>query len=524
MNNGLLWRGVLIVGAAAAAIFAVSPPKEKINLGLDLQGGIHLVLQVQTADALRSETDKDMERLRQEAVEGGIASAQTRRTGDSTFRVAGVAVEKEAVIAKAAQDFLPGWSWRRDGDELEFEMEAPHAKQLAEMAVSQALQTIRNRVDEFGVAEPTIARQGLDSDRIVVQLPGVDDPERVKRLIRNTAFLEFRLVDYPPSGGGAPSREAVVQHYGGNLPETVEIMASDTRDRLGRLTGQEFYAVEKKRVITGRDLRSASPGNDEFQRPAVNFTLTADGGRIFGEVTAANVGRPLAIVLDNKVISAPNINSRITDAGIIQGRFTQQEVQDMVTVLRSGSLPAGIVYLEDRTVGPSLGADSIASGIKAGLAGAILVVLTMLIVYLGAGLKSIAMLAVNILLIFGGLGYFGATLTLPGIAGIVLTVGMAVDASVLIFERIREELRAGKTVKAAIDAGFGNALSSILDANITTLISALFLFQFGTGPVRGFAVTLSIGILGTLFAMVFGSRWLFDLTLARAQRVEKISI
>lgn len=523
MSN-LTWRGLLVLGAAALAVFVAYPPQEKINLGLDLQGGIHLVLQVETVDALKAETDKDMERLRQELADKGVKTT-TERTGDSTFAVSGVSLEQEPVVAKAAQDFLVGWDWRRDDDVLAFAMDTAHAKQLTEMAINQALQTIRNRIDEFGVAEPVIARQGMDSNRIVVQLPGVDDPERVKRLIKNTAFLEFRLTDFPRNGGaGVPSREAVLANYGGQLPATVEILSEDTRDRQGRLTGQAFYAVEKKRVITGRDLRSASPGSGQFNQPIVQFSLTPDGAKLFGDATGANVGRGLAIILDGKVMSAPVINSRISDSGIIEGRFTQQEVQDLVTVLRSGALPAGITYLEDRTVGPSLGADSIRSGLRAGLVGALLVMLCMLVVYMGAGVVSLVMLAVNICLVFGGLAYFGATLTLPGIAGIVLTVGMAVDASVLIFERIREEMDAGRTVKAAVEAGFGNALSSIVDANVTTLIAALFLFQFGTGPVRGFAVTLSIGILGTLFAMVFGARWLFDLKLARNPRVEKLSI
>lgn len=522
--NSLTWRGVLIVGAVALALWAAYPPKEKINLGLDLQGGIHLVLQVEVVDALRAETDKDMERLRQEATEKGLIGLETERTGDSAFVLRGVEVEDEPVIAKAAADYLPGWDWRRVNADLRFEMTATQVRNLEEMAISQALQTIRNRIDEFGVAEPVIARQGLDSNRIVVQLPGVDDPERVKRLIKNTAFLEFRLVDYPPGGGGVSSREDVLEHYGGTLPSTVEIFTEDTRDRQGRLTGQSFYALEKKRVITGRDLRSASPGTGKFNQPVVQFTLTPDGGRLFGDATGANIGRGLAIVLDGKVMSSPRINAKITDSGIIEGRFTQQEVQDLVTVLRSGALPAAITYLEDRTVGPSLGADSVRSGLRAGLVGSVLVLLTMLVVYRGSGVNAILMLAVNILLIFGALAYFGATLTLPGIAGIVLTLGMAVDASVLILERVREELRAGRTVKAAIEAGYGNALSAIMDGNITTLIAALFLFQFGTGPVRGFAVTLTIGVLGTLFAMVFGSRWLIDLRLARNPQIEKLSI
>ena len=522
--NSLTWRGVLIAGVVVLCVWRIYPPKENIHLGLDLQGGIHLVLRVQTEDALRSETDKDMERLRQEAVDKGQPATTTRRTSDTEFVVAGVPIASDPVIAKAAADYLPGWDWKRDGETLAFSMTSQNVKTLKDMAVNQALQTIRNRVDEFGVAEPVITRQGMDSDRIVVQLPGVDDPERVKRLIRNTAFLEFRLVDYPPSGGGASRQEELLEHYGGTLSDTVEIMAEDTRDRQGRITGQQFFAVEKKRVITGRDLKAAHSGSGQFNQPVVNFSLTAEGAKMFGAATGANIGRGLAIILDGKVMSAPRINAKITDEGIIEGRFTSQEVQDLVTVLRSGALPAGITYLEDRTGGPSLGADSIRKGLQSAVVGALGVVLMMLVIYRLSGLNAIIMMTVNILVVFGGLAYFGATLTLPGIAGIVLTVGMAVDASVLAFERIKEELRFGKTVKSAIEAGFSRAMAAIIDTHLTTLISAMFLFQFGTGPVRGFAVALSIGIVGTLFSMVFGSRWLFDLTVLRRERVDKLSI
>ncbi|MGB6335276.1 MAG: protein translocase subunit SecD, partial [Thermoanaerobaculia bacterium] len=287
---------------------------------------------------------------------------------------------------------------------------------------------------------------------------------------------------------------------------------------------QQFYLVEKRPVITGRDLKNARPGLGEFNQPVVNFYLTFEGGKLFAEATAANVGRGLAIVLDGKVASAPNIRSRIGDSGIIEGSFTRQEVEDLSTVLRSGALPAGITYLEERTVGPALGQDSIEAGLKAGLIGLALVVVIMLVVYKGTGINAVVALILDIVILFGALAYFRATLTLPGIAGIVLTIGMAVDANVLIFERIREELRHGRTVKSAIDAGFGKALSSVMDANITTLIAALFLFQFGTGPIRGFAVTLSIGILASLFTAIFVSRWIFDLVLAGRKRVDRISI
>jgi preprotein translocase subunit SecD len=277
-------------------------------------------------------------------------------------------------------------------------------------------------------------------------------------------------------------------------------------------------------VITGRDLKSARPGPGQFNEPVVLFTLTPEGGRLFGEVTGANVGRGLAIVLDGRVVSAPVLESRITDEGQIRGTFTPQEVEDLSMVLRSGALPAGITYLEERTVGPSLGRDSIRQGLRAGAIGMALVIIVMLVVYRRAGINALVVLVLDMVMLFGALAYFGATLTLPGIAGIVLTIGMAVDANVLIFERIKEELKAGRTVRSAIDAGFGKALSSILDGNITTLIAALFLFQFGTGPIRGFAVTLSIGILASVFNAVIVSRWMFDLRLARRERVERLSI
>ena len=315
-------------------------------------------------------------------------------------------------------------------------------------------------------------------------------------------------------------------------PETVAdlrargaaLFEGDVTDREGRTIGTNYYAVERRAAVTGRDLKNARPSLGQFNQPVVNFTFTADGAERFGKLTGANINRGLAIVLDGRVVSAPVIESRITDSGVIRGSFTQREVEDLSLVLRSGALPAGIEYLEERTVGPSLGRDSIEQGLRAGLIGFTLVILLMLVVYKLTGVNAVIALALNVVLVFGALSYLGATLTLPGIAGIILTIGMAVDANVLVFERIREELHAGRTVKSAIDAGFAKALSSILDANATTLIAALFLFQFGTGPIRGFAVTLSIGILASVFTAVIVSRWIFDLVLTRKKRVEKMSI
>ncbi len=531
MNRSLLWRGLLIAAVTALALLYSVPPKEKIKRGLDLQGGMHLVLQVKSDDAVRAETEKDMELLRREAAGKNLAGTAVRRVGDTIFEATGVPSDRDSVIDEIYQDFFatgpgnsPRWDKSRQGDKLVFTMTDANRADIRNQAVEQALQTINNRVDAFGVAEHQIARQP-GSDRIIVQLPGVEDPDRVKDLIKNTAFLEFRLVDATGGGNPAPSREAMLSVFGGNLPESVEILPEVRYDSQGREAGEVFWALEKRQVITGRDLRTARVGGDEFQRPAVHFELSADGARIFGKVTSESIGRKLAVVLDGKVQSAATIQSRITDRGQITGIASQEEVQDLVLTLRSGALPAGIEYLEERTVGASLGADSVRRGIQAGLVATALTILAMFIVYSLTGFNAVAALALNVVLLFGALGLFGATVTLPGIAGIVLTIGMAFDANVLVFERIREELKAGRSVRSAIDAGFGKAMSSIVDSNITTLIAALFLFQFGTGPVRGFAVTLSVGILATLFAGVFFSRWLFDALAERRTKSDgKMSI
>ncbi len=524
MKRKLMVRLILVLLPVVGAAFFAYPLSETINLGLDLRGGIHLVLEVKVEDALGAETDRDLDSFLGEAEDRGMRAATGSRTSDTTFEVTGIAKDQDSVVRDIASDYLPGWDWTRRGERLSFRMKPQNSSEIRELAVVQAEQTIRNRIDAFGVTEPVIHRQGLGGRRIVVQLPGVDDPERVKRLIKNTAFLEFRLVDYPLGGRSAGSRQEILGNYGGQLPDNLEIMIEDVRDDAGEVAGQVYYALQKRPIVTGRDLKDARPGLGSFNQPVVNFSLTHEGGLLFGEATGANVGRGLAIVLDGKVVTAPNIKSRIADRGLIEGGFTPEEAQDLSTVLRSGALPAGITYLEDRSVGPSLGQDSIDQGLRAGLIGAVLVVLSILLVYKLSGVNAVLALTFNIIILFGCLAYFGATLTLPGIAGIVLTVGMAVDANVLVFERIKEELRSGRTVRSGIAAGFSKALSSILDANITTLIAALFLFQFGTGPIRGFAVTLSIGILASLFTAIIVSRVLFDLLLSRKQRVEHLSI
>ena len=523
MDRSLVSRLIVILVVVAVAALAAYPPEEKISLGLDLQGGMHMVLQVETDDAIRAETDNTMDGLQRTLEEEGIEGVEVNRTSDTSFEVKGVPPDRDDFVEDEVVDrYYFGWDMRRVGDRLQFELTSAEANDIRRLAVNQARETIRNRVDAFGVAEPVIHEEGIGSDRIVVQLPGVDDPDRIRRLIKNTAFLEFRLVK--DNTGTFNTEQAARDAIRGADADRFEVMQEDLKDDNKNIVGQRYWIVEKKRVITGRDLKTARPTSGQFNEPEVTFILTSEGGKKFGDVTGESIGRGLAIVLDGKVISAPTIQARITDQGVIHGSFTVQEVQDLVTVLRSGALPAGLTNLEERTVGPSLGQDSIDKGSKAGLIGFILVIITMLVVYKLTGFNAVLALLLNIVLVFGVLSMFNATLTLPGIAGIVLTIGMAVDANVLIFERIREELRSGRTVKSAIVAGFGKAWSSIFDANFTTFIAAICLFTFGTGPIKGFAVTLTIGILASLFTAVFISRWLFDYHTSRRQRIDKLSI
>jgi preprotein translocase subunit SecD len=521
MKRPLLWRGLLILAVTIACIALAYPPKEKINLGLDLQGGMHLVLQVHTEDALRAETDSDMARLVDAAKEKGITDLQAHRTGDTRFTVAG-SPDSRSTVSDLAQRYLPRWDVGSQADALVFTLKKTAVNEVENGAVTQAVQTIRNRIDQFGVAEPVI-QPTATGHRVVVELPGVDDPERVRRLIKSTAFLEFRVVRFPKGGGGVGSREEILANFGGQLPADIEILEGDRLDADKNVIGKSYYAVEKRRTVTGRDLSNAKPGQGQFGQSIVEFSLKPTGADAFAELTGKNVGSGLAIVLDGRVVSAPVIHSRISDRGQIEGSFTAQQAQDLATVLRSGALPASITYLEERTVGPALGRDSIRDGLRAGVVGTLLVVLAMLVYYRLSGVNAITALVLNILILFGGMGMFHSTLTLPGIAGIILTIGMAVDANVLVFERIREEMRAGRTVRSAIDLGFERAFTSIIDTHVTTMVSALFLFQFGTGPIKGFAVTLFVGLLASLFTAVFVSRWLFDLVLSR-RRVQELSI
>jgi len=486
--------------------------RSAIKLGLDLRGGIHLVLQVNTADAVKAERDDAVETLKSQAKDAGVGAVEL--PSDTSFSVAVGAQADTTKLEDVVKRFLPDWNYSTGGGKWTFALKDPARRQMEDNAVSQAVETIRNRVDEFGVAEPLIVREG--SDRILVQLPGIDDPKRVKDLIKNTAFLELSLVEKGPS-----SEAALKAEYQGTIPPNLKLVEGKAEAGSRERT---FYVVRRQAVITGRDLKNARPTQQQFGSHSVTFFLTASGSQKFGEATGANVGRRLAIVLDNKVQSAPSIKERINDTGVIEGTFSPEEANDLALVLRAGALPAGLIYLEERTVGPSLGLDSIRKGIKASVAGAVLVFVAMLVYYRRAGLNAVVALILNAMLLAAAMAMFEATLTLPGIAGFILTIGMAVDSNVLVFERIREELRNGRAPKAAIENGFSKAFATIVDTHATTIISALFLLQFGTGPVKGFAVTLIIGLLISMFTAVFVSHTIFELEYGGRQHIDSVSI
>ncbi len=510
------FRISIVLAVTILFIFLAYPPKEKIKLGLDLKGGMHLVLEVQVEDAVRAETDRTILELEEYLKKEKIPYETIKREDVDKILIEGVSLSAEAEdkLRSYIKENLPDWeSPDIVGDKIRLSLKPLVRKRIEDQAVEQAKETIRNRVDEFGVAEPVIQREG--DKRIIVQLPGVVDPRRVKKLIKNTAVLEFKLV----VDGPFETKEKLLSKYNGKIPEGTEIVSGDaSRGEKG------YFLLKKVAAVTGSELKDAGVGKDSYGAPAVSFRLNRAGAKKFEKVTREHRGEKLAIVLDNKVMSAPVIEDVIYDSGIIRGRFTLEEANDLAIILRAGSLPASVKYLEERTVGPSLGADSIRKGFRAALLGLILVMIFMVFYYRLSGINAVIALLLNIIIIMGALGYLEATLTLPGIAGIILTIGMSVDANVLIFERIREDLRLGKTVRAAVDEGFKKAFITIFDANITTIIAAVFLFQFGTGPIRGFAITLIIGILASMFTAVYVSRTIFELYFKYKKRVNQLSI
>jgi len=513
-------RGIIILIIILAAVVYVTPsitgnlpafwtsflPKDKINLGLDLQGGMHLALEVDTEKAVESAVERLSNNLKEALMDERVRFRNLTRTDGAkisldlvdeesqrTFR--DVIDEQYANLVIRSQDIVDG----REHVVLQLTDDA--AQRIEKFAVDQSLETIRNRVDQFGVTEPDIIPQG--ERRIVIQLPGIKDPQRAINLIGKTALLEFKLVDEEHS-----TDEALK----GSVPAGSEILYGERVNSASNRTMKIPYLLKKNTLLTGENLEDAQVKiGSRFGEPYVAIKFDPQGARDFERITAENVKKRLAIVLDGVVHSAPVIQERIPGGNAqITGSFTMDEARDLAIVLRAGALPAPVHILEKQTVGPSLGQDSIDKGLMSIIVGSILVIIFMILYYKMSGIIANVALILNIVLILGVLAAFRATLTLPGIAGIVLTIGMAVDANVLIFERIREETRLGKPPRAAVASGYAKALITIVDANITTLIAAVVLFQFGTGPVKGFAVTLSIGILCSMFTAIFVTRAIYD--------------
>ena len=522
MKQNVQWKLVAVVVVAALSALAIYPPEERIRLGLDLEGGVHMVLRVQTDDALRVESETAAEQLGEQLELQGIMAASVVAVEPTAIRVEGVPPERDAEFRDIAEEQLTASYDREVGvsGTYTYTMRAPVETTLRDEAVRQALQTIERRVNELGVAEPIVAPYSVGGYQILVQLPGVSDVARAKEIIRNTALLELKIVE----DGPAISREALLETRNGVVPPEMEVVSgvSDVLDA-GGPAGSVYYMVRRVAAVTGRDLRNARPSLDEFNQPAVSFSFNSEGARKFGDVTGQNIGRNLAIILDGRVQTAPQIQSRINAEGRITGSFSQQEAADLSLVLRSGALPASLTYLEERTVGPTLGADSIRAGVAASVAGLLAVAVFMLFYYRLAGINAIVAVAMNLLILMGFMAYIGAVLTLPGIAGLILTIGIGVDSNVLIFERIKEELRSEKGVRAAVAAGFDRVLLTILDTHVASLIAAAFLFQFGSGPIRGFATTLAIGLVSNVFTAVFVSRTMFETFLGR-RRAAALSI
>ena len=571
MKKNLLQRVIIIAIVTVLALAAIFWPgrtptrndftaagvnnilRQNINLGLDLRGGSHLVMQVQVKDYLTKVTNNVYNGVQQAAREQGYDLKEVRpEIGGDNYRVVAVVNDTSKIqeireqLPRRVNDFdATAWNSSVSGNAITWELTDAAKTALGTRATEDALKIIDTRINALGVTEPTLQAHGsTNSHQILLQMPGIDDPERIKELLRSESRLELMKVvggSNPAPMTTYPTEEAARASLGGTVPPNRRILPYDERDEptaaastAPKQPGQPsaWVVVESPAVIDGSELRSADAasdnpagGDDAYQ---INFTLKPSGAQKFGAWTAANVGAYMAVVLNDRVQSAPYIKQQITDTGQISGNFTKESANGLALTLRSGALPAKIIYLEERTVGPSLGADSIRAGVTASLAGLALIIITMVVYYRWSGINAVVALILNTILTLAALIMFDAVLTLPGIAGIILGVGMAVDSNVLIFERIREELQSGKTVPSAIDAGFDRAFVTIIDTHVTTIVSSLFLFVFGTGPIRGFAVTLVLGLLANLFTAVYVSRtifmWEMQHKLSKRGRVETLSI
>ena len=540
MNKNFLWKLAFIVGTLLFFLFGIfGIPKsfsgqglltaltDHIHLGLDLKGGTHLILQVQVNDAVNVVAQNAIEvlkdQLRNRKIDYTDISQTDPQSNPDQIVLKGVQSSARGDLLDIVHNRLPDYDITGGAQNAWTLAMRPSAlNDLKNKAVTQAIDTIRNRIDALGVSEPTIEPHGLGQYQILVQLPGVDDSGRVKDIMQSTAMLEIKQM----TDGPYPSEEAARQAKGGVVPADSILLPGQCANG----PEQTWCFVSRVSAVSGKDLRDAQASTDQNGQPSVTFSLTGEGGQRFYTFTSGHVGDNLAVVLDNKVQEVASIKEPIRDQGSISGgHMNEQQAKDLSMVLRSGALPASIKYLQEETVGPSLGTDSIRSGVRAAVVGMVAVLIFMLVYYRGAGINADVALIMNLIILLGFLGWssiagVNVALTLPGIAGVILTVGMGVDSNVLIFERIREELRNGKTPPSAVDQGFSHAWITIVDTHVTTIVSAAILFIFGTGPVKGFATTLTFGLLANLFTAVFVSRFIFDWVLSRKQRGEALSI
>jgi preprotein translocase subunit SecD len=541
MNSQLRWKFIFIAAVILFCIYGlIGAPtfptswaqvkqnlSDRIKLGLDLKGGSHLVLQVQVDEAIGQRCDQAVDQITKQIHEKNITTGEISRVDDTHILVRNVDPNTSGTFRDLVSNQFTDWAMAPAAGEQNgylLTMKPSIVADLRRDTMDQSLETITRRINALGLTEPTIAFTGRGDNEILVQLPGEGDPTRAKSVIQAGGQLELNLVADEQS---YPSEVAALGAHGGVLPPGTEIVPGRAEStQAGQPAQQGFYILERAPIITGQDLRGASPApsSNNPGQYEVRFQLSTEAASKFGPFTESNIGHKMAIVLDHKVYTAPVINGRIEDSGIIEGNFSQESAQDLALVLRAGALPASIKYLEERTVGPSLGADSIRQGVRASIGSIIVVMIFLVVYYRSSGVNAVVALALNLLILLAFMAYAGAVLTLPGIAGVILTIGMGVDSNVLVFERIREELRSGKAPASAVSVGFDRAFLTIIDTHVTTIVSAIFLFLFGTGPVRGFAVTLVIGLLANVFTSIYVSRVIFDWHLSHMERQAELSI
>lgn len=537
MNPQLRWKFIFIslvllfcvlgmIGLPTSWAQIAQNFESRLHLGLDLKGGSHLVLQVQVNEAIGQRCDQAVDDLRKQLHEKNVGVGDVQRESDTQILVPNVDPATSGTFRDIVSTQFQDWSLAPAAGQQNgylLSLKPAVVADLQHTTMDQAEETIKRRIDALGLTDPTVAPTGRGENEILVELPGEGDPTRAKEVIQAGGQLELNRVADDQT---YPSEDAARAAHGGVLPPGTEIVSGQSEAGAGQPQQQVYYILDRAPIVTGADLRSANPtpSTNYPGQYQVDFTLSTTAAARFGPFTEANVGHRMAIVLDHKVYSAPVINSRIEDRGMIEGNFTEDSAKDLALVLRAGALPASIRYLEERTVGPSLGIDSIREGVRASVGSLLAVMIFLVIYYRLSGVNAVVALILNLVILMAFMAYSGAVLTLPGIAGVVLTIGMGVDSNVLVFERIREELRNGKAPGSAVQVGFERAFLTIIDTHITTLVSAAFLFLFGTGPVKGFAITLVIGLLANLFTSIYVSRAIFDFHLGRLRRQEALSI